>query len=281
MFGIFDADDMEGWRDNVREAAICLRSAYEDGMRTGAFTPEDLDHRRGLGFLAIPVGVSMGGGQERPGNLFHHLHARRVVSQAILRNPAIKRIAACFAMFAPKLHRLYKEVLGDLFDTYPHLERNFSNSVFPAVSFNCGPASVCIDHADFNNLSFGLCLITALGDFDYKTGGHVVLHGIKKVIELPPGSTLAIPSSLEVHSNTGIKPSETRYSITQYAAGGLFRWIAYDGVTAKKLLSTKAGKKKKSAADGPEGQRWADGLSLYSTMESWAQDHEDVKSDSK
>jgi hypothetical protein len=45
------------------------------------------------------------------------------------------------------------------------------------------------------------------------------------VIEFPPGSTILIPSSILSHSNTAVDDQEHRYSFTQYAAGGLFRWV--------------------------------------------------------
>ncbi|KAJ6626308.1 hypothetical protein B0H10DRAFT_2303954 [Mycena sp. CBHHK59/15] len=37
-----------------------------------------------------------------------------------------------------------------------------------------------------------------------------------------------MPSGCVDHGNTPLQPGETRTSMTQYAAGGLFRWVAYD-----------------------------------------------------
>ncbi|KAF4586922.1 hypothetical protein EYR40_010939 [Pleurotus pulmonarius] len=42
---------------------------------------------------------------------------------------------------------------------------------------------------------------------------------------VPPGATLLIPSALVQHSNLPIQNGERQYSMTQYSAGGLFRWV--------------------------------------------------------
>ncbi|HXC06529.1 MAG TPA: hypothetical protein VNZ86_17355 [Bacteroidia bacterium] len=75
------------------------------------------------------------------------------------------------------------------------------------------------------NLANSWCSVTALGKFDSTQGGHLVLWDFGLIIEFPAGSTILIPSALLVHSNTSIQPDESRCSIVQYAAGGLFRWV--------------------------------------------------------
>ena len=84
-----------------------------------------------------------------------------------------------------------------------------------------------MDHIDHNNLSHGLCALTALGAYDHTLGGHLILFGLKLVVQFPVGSTVLIPSGCMEHGNTPIREGETRLSIAQYAAGGLLRWVAY------------------------------------------------------
>jgi hypothetical protein len=50
------------WRDNVDTAAGVMREVEELGANADLFTVESLRHRRGE-FLALPAGVSFGGGQ--------------------------------------------------------------------------------------------------------------------------------------------------------------------------------------------------------------------------
>ncbi len=99
---------------------------------------------------------------------------------------------------------------------------NWANSIFSCATFNFGPRTLCFRHTDSGNLPFGWCTITALGWFDPKRGGHLVLWDLKLIIDFPPGSTILIPSAILLHSNTAIAPGERRYSFTQYTSGGLF-----------------------------------------------------------
>jgi len=102
------------------------------------------------------------------------------------------------------------------------LVRPFLNSVFAAITVNFGPITICWGHRDGANLPFGWCAITALGNFDWTKGGHLILWDLELVIEFPPGVTIIIPSAIFKHGNTIISPCETRFSVAQYSAGGLF-----------------------------------------------------------
>lgn len=107
----------------------------------------------------------------------------------------------------------------------PQLRRNFPKSIFPCAAFNFGPATCTRKHRDALNCPFGMCAIQALGDFDPKLGGHLILWETKKVVEFPPGSLILIPSATITHSNTPVQPGETRTSFTQFCAGALFRFV--------------------------------------------------------
>jgi hypothetical protein len=167
-------------------------------------------------------------------------------------------------------------ILEALFGKYPQLVHNFSNSVFPAASFNCGPRTVSLDHTDHNNLSHGLCALTVLGSYDHTLGGHLILFNLKLVIQFPVGSTALIPSGCVDHGNTPIGDGETRLSIAQYAAGGLFRWVAYGFKSAKTLLKMKAGRRLKSQIDKGPGDRWREGLEMFSTLDGLLADVEEA-----
>ncbi|KAF8439450.1 hypothetical protein L210DRAFT_3353960, partial [Boletus edulis BED1] len=101
----------------------------------------------------------------------------------------------------------------------------YESSVMPAAAFNLSPATVCQSHCNLANLCFALCPIMVLGNFDPKTGGHIVLEELHLVIIFPPGATIFIPSAVITHSNTKIKEGETKYSFTQYAVGMLLSYV--------------------------------------------------------
>ena len=130
-----------------------------------------------------------------------------------------------FATWAPNLHRCYLENAAAVFDKAPYLRRNYSNSVWASSSFNFGPRTVCRLHRDSKNLPHGLCAVTALGTYDHQREGHLVLSDIKLYIQLPPGSTILIPSAALAHGNTPVGVGQERMSITQYTPAGLFRWV--------------------------------------------------------
>ena len=117
---------------------------------------------------------------------------------------------------------------------HPYLRRNHPDSVFPAASANFGRA-VTFEHADYNNKANGICPIICGGNFDYRRGGHLILRQLNLVIQFPPGSLILIPSATLRHGNTSIATDETRWSLTQYAAGGLFRWLKYGFQTWENL----------------------------------------------
>ncbi|KAJ3535085.1 hypothetical protein NMY22_g6644 [Coprinellus aureogranulatus] len=273
--GLIDCPSSADWTTVIEEAGRSLSAARSLATRHGAFPKQFWVHRRGS-YLSLSVGVSMGGGQKRPGVLVHRLLIRRKIARSLLRNEAIKRVAgyqsSAFAFVAPRVFRRYTEDLGRLFESDDSLEWNFTNSIFPACGFNCGPQCVTVDHFDHANLSWGLCVVTPFGRFDHRKGGHLILHGLKKVIEFPSGTSAAFPSATLKHSNTPIQPGEERTSMTQFAAGGLFRWVSYGFQTSKTLSATESGRAFRDEVNGEDGSRWAEGISLFSTVDTWASD---------
>jgi len=161
----------------------------------------------------------------------------------------------------PDLHAYYVDTLKALHGHNPSLKRIFPTSVFSATSYNLGPRTICFKHIDFANLSFGMCAVTALGDFDPKKGGHLILWDCGLVIEFPPGSTILIPSATMAHSNAMVSFDERRYSFTQYTAGGLFRWVKNGFMKSEDLRSSLSPDDLLRRSE-KDAKRWAWGLSL-------------------
>lgn len=176
------------------------------------------------------------------------------------------------AAYAPKLFNEYAQNIEALREHHPSLQYNFRNSVYPAIAFNFGPQTVTFMHTDTGNKANGLCAITSLGQFDPKRGGHLVLGQLRLVIEFPPGSTILIPSATVLHGNTPIQENETRMSVTQYAAGGLFRWVRY-GFQSEKTLK-KDHPDLVSELNSLKPTAWKAALDSYSTLSSLHRDRE-------
>jgi hypothetical protein len=107
------------------------------------------------------------------------------------------------------------------------------NIPFSALTGNFGPQVVTRPHRDFQNPVYGVCVITALGQFNADRGGHLVLPQFRVVIRFPPGSSIIIPSASIIHYNLPIDPGEERFSFVQYTAAGLFRWLGNGFITAR------------------------------------------------
>ena len=206
-----------------------IREHMEQARMQCTFDDKHLHHRRGP-CPALATSVSFGGGQAMPGILAHSSRNRKVLCR-LRRNPAFIRnskfVNGAFATWFPKLHKYYRDTLGKLYENNEGLERVFPDSAWAAMSFNFGPATWCYRHKDFGNLAYGVCAITNAGVFDSTRGGHLVLWECGLVIEFPPSTSIILPSAAISHSNVPIQPNETRYSFTEYAAGGLFRWAEH------------------------------------------------------
>ncbi|KAK0467697.1 uncharacterized protein EV420DRAFT_1616587 [Desarmillaria tabescens] len=173
--------------------------------------------------------------------------------------------SGAFAAWAPPLFQYYAEHLKALLLSDDSLILNFANSIFCVCTFNFGPKTATFEHTDSGNLPFGWCSVTALGHFNPKQGGHLILWDLKLVIEFPPGSTILFPSAILRHSNTPIGCGETRYSFTQYMSGGLFRWVD-QGLQLSEDYWSQLSDAEHDAALRTRAGRWAMGLGLYASM---------------
>ncbi|KAL1740800.1 hypothetical protein HDZ31DRAFT_46760, partial [Schizophyllum fasciatum] len=245
-----------------------LADEIAKGAARASFPASSKDHRRGK-FGAEAHGASHGGGQTAPGVLKHTKGMTKVLLYLIGLSSMI-RIAhfasAVFFNWAPALWTFYADHMRILFENDPTLRRNFARSIWACITINFGLRTVTFKHRDFGNLPFGWCAITALGRFDPDRGGHLVLWECELVIRFPPGSTIIIPSAIINHSNTVIGGRETRYSVTQYTAGAIFRWVQhgckldeayYDSLSESEALEAKRA----------NARRWREGVKLWSKIE--------------
>ncbi|CAA7263527.1 unnamed protein product [Cyclocybe aegerita] len=234
------------WDDVCREAyeALCQVREACDFMLSAA------DHRRG-NFLVKNVGVGAGFGHKKPANVAHTEHNTRQLD-TLLQNPAIQRISCfadnIFATWFPKVYKHYGANFDALLKGDSSLCHNFANSV------------------DFTNLPFGLCSVTALGDFNPAASACFVFYDLGIIVQFPPGSTLILTSAAIVHANSSMGPGETRCSITQYTPGGLFRWVEHGFQLDRKFYSNMMPQAWEKELEAME-ERCKMGLSLFSTLD--------------
>ncbi|KAJ7059938.1 hypothetical protein C8F01DRAFT_1210493 [Mycena amicta] len=175
---------------------------------------------------------------------------------------------AMFRTCASGLHGYYARTMDDLHSHLRYLPRLFlpALSVFASITLNLGPQTATLPHLDLLNLAWGLCFITALGVFDPLLGSHLVLWDLKLIIEFPPGSTIAIPSALLRHSNTSLQAGEIRYSVTQFSAGGLFRYVD-NGFQLQEEAVAAMTEEEILARTQADMSRFEEGLKMYTRFE--------------
>ncbi|KAJ7058646.1 hypothetical protein C8F01DRAFT_1085757 [Mycena amicta] len=234
-----DTADSNWQQDVVEPATAALHKAsaalYEDAPFQGVYYGKRSDSKRKANtrrrtHRAETMGVGMGGGQTQPAQFLNDVVVAALMAALFATTPFQRLLGFTNAMFktcASGLHGYYARTMNDLHSHLRHLPRLFrpALSVFASITLNLGPQTATLPHLDLLNLAWGLCFITALGMFDPLLGGHLVLWDLKLIIEFPPGSTIAIPSALLRHSNTSLQAGEIRYSVTQFSAGGLFRYV--------------------------------------------------------
>lgn len=238
-------------------------------------------NRRG-NFSALSFGISYGGGQTHPRVLAQDRDNEEIL-EGLLKEAVFARMsghaAAAFAQWAPRLYSYENEYLNKIIThdcdlrrqgEHPNpkekiLSRNWPKTPWAAATFNFGPQTVCAKHIDSRNLAVGWCAVTALGNFDYKKGGHLVLWELGLVIEFPAGSTILIPSAAIHHSNATIGEGENRQSFTQYTAGSIFSYVNSGYQTVKAYTAGLKSKGKGSAAPNMS-KELEEGMALYSTL---------------
>ncbi|KAJ7823337.1 hypothetical protein B0H14DRAFT_2370197, partial [Mycena olivaceomarginata] len=222
IIGVLIAPPLPGedWDSVLKAATEAMREA-RDKM---TFPASAFHHRRayaeGEGFPTAARGFAFGGGREKVGNIKASSAQNAAAMEGAAERPEPHFQTLCYPIYAD-----YHTTKQTLLQQNSHLHRTFARSPFTTVTANLGPISVSLPHADFGNKADGMCLIGALGDFDADQGGHFMCWDYDLIIRFPPGCSILIPSAVVTHSNTPIQDGEERFSLIQYSAGGLFRWV--------------------------------------------------------
>ncbi|KAJ6512807.1 hypothetical protein C8R45DRAFT_813029, partial [Mycena sanguinolenta] len=211
---------------SIHNAAV---SAMENACHQASPMAEELDHRWGT-YVQVTGGDSFGDRRCRLGTMVNTAINTTIFISRIS-HPAFQSFASfatvLFTSWAPNAFDFSVDYMTLFYRHYTKLAWPFKNGIWSACMFNLGPRTYTRPHCNFNNLAFGWCTITALRNFDYTHGGHLVLWDCKLIIEFPPGCTILIPSTAILHLNIPIGLGEHRYSFTQYMAGGVFQWVEW------------------------------------------------------
>ncbi|KAK7037207.1 hypothetical protein VNI00_011198 [Paramarasmius palmivorus] len=263
-----------------KEVNCGLMQALEEYDRNSTFSSKDMSNRRagdlGTNSYAIRnTGVSHGGGQREPGNVAVCGLRNKAAVAALSKNQYMGRLVGhtgrLYTTFANRLASESRRVCQELHKKNPELifpsHPSPNGGYWAARSYNTAGwnesgAAVTVRHTDFGNWAPGWCCVTAIGSFDPDKGGHLILWNVGLRIRFPPGCSILFPSAVITHSNERIQPEEKRYSVVQYSAGGLFRWVYNGFQTDESVLD---GLKEKELKRWQEDRRcrWKEGVRLY------------------
>lgn len=100
-----------------------------------------------------------------------------------------------------------------------------------ASSCNVGPQTITPLHRDSENLSYGICTVSALGQYDSSAGAELALLEPGVVVPLRRGKSIMFPSAMITHGNFPLSasPNQCRYSLTTYTSGSVFQWALNGG----------------------------------------------------
>ncbi|KAG8902564.1 hypothetical protein FRC00_002448 [Tulasnella sp. 408] len=218
-------------------------------------------------------GYSYGGGQKRPTSRRQTKRERRWW-KAFLQHPeyvdASRTILDSWKTWAPDIYEDYLHCHTNIVSRNPSLDIVYpaeASDVLPFASLtaNLGPRTVCYRHKDAKNRAAGgLCVVKALGPYDWRRGGHLVLHELGLIVEMRPGDVVFFPSAVISHETIPIGDDERRYSLVWYSAGGLFRWLdfGFQSLTSWGIVDP-------TGLDAHQNRgeaRWNEGWKRYSTI---------------
>ncbi|KAF9067442.1 hypothetical protein BDP27DRAFT_1225772, partial [Rhodocollybia butyracea] len=250
------------WLETVNQPAA---EAIRQARSSLTFSEKQTNHRR-ADCPSVAFGVSFGRGAKKPGNLHQANQAALLTMVALLSLPCFARIsgfANClFMAYAYQCYAYSKSTLDKLFTWNTNLHRTFKSSAWAACTINFGPFAFTYPHVNSANLCFGWCSITALGNFDPKLGGHLILWDLGLFIRFSPGSTILIPLALLVHSNIPVAPGEERYSFVQYSSTGIFCWVE-NGFQSNVDFESYATASQRSKRKDEQRGRWGSGLRMF------------------
>ncbi|KAJ7810041.1 hypothetical protein B0H13DRAFT_1667755, partial [Mycena leptocephala] len=167
--------------------------------------------------------------------------------------------------FAPHLHSHLSGTKDALLDNDEDLRDNCYGGAFPAVEFFLG-SDESPPRLDDLDMPWAWRGITALGDYNPRWGGELILWDEKKVVRFPPGSTFLFPASFIRYSFTQVREGETHYTFGQYAQAGLFRYLE-SGCRSEAMFEATAWTAEREARDRLRDARMANALSMYSHLD--------------
>ncbi|KAJ7036230.1 hypothetical protein C8F04DRAFT_954020, partial [Mycena alexandri] len=171
-----------------------------------------------------------------------------------------------FRSFSPRLYN-YIENVTDLIHKHDKTLRREFPGAFAAAEFDLGELGSAPRLQD-KDLLHGWRALTALGTYDSRRGGDIILWDDGWVIRFPPGATIFFPAALMRYSFVEVQPGEKQYTFSQYLPAGLARYVAngYESDAQFERLGTK---KDLEGLHRMRGRRLDAAINMYSSIDEY------------
>ncbi|KAJ7843686.1 hypothetical protein B0H13DRAFT_1648320, partial [Mycena leptocephala] len=202
-------------------------------------------------------------------NVKHEL-ANCIETGLILQNHGVQEIAAfhntILQSFAPKIYA-YTENSTDLIYKFDEDLRRELPGVFPAAEFDLGELGSAPRLQD-KDVLHGWRALTALGTYDSRYGGDIILWDDGFVLRFPPGATFLFPAALMRYSFVEVQPGEKQYTFSQYSPAGLHCYIT-NGYVSDSTFERTADKRAMESMHRARGRRLEAGVNMYSRLDEY------------
>ncbi|KAJ7608826.1 hypothetical protein DFH06DRAFT_1017486, partial [Mycena polygramma] len=199
-------------------------------------------------------------------NVDHKL-ANLVELSLLLKDANIRDIAAfqnaIFESFSPKMFAYCENAMDLIFKHEPDLRREYPGA-FAGCEFNLGDLGSAPRIHD-RDLLHGWRALTALGKYDARYGGDLVLWDKGLIVRFPPGTTILFPAALMRYSFVGVRDGEAQYHFAQFCSGGLFRYIL-NGYVNDALYESNASRREMAQMDIARRRRLDASVKMFSTI---------------
>ncbi|KAJ7017506.1 hypothetical protein C8F04DRAFT_979167, partial [Mycena alexandri] len=110
--------------------------------------------------------------------------------------------------------------------------------------------------------------LTALGTYDSRYRGDIILWDDGWVIRFPPGATILFPAALMRYSFVQVQPGEKQYTFSQYLPAGLARYVG-NGYESDAQFERGATKRDMEGLRRMRGRRLDAAINMYSSIDEY------------
>ncbi|KAJ7617536.1 hypothetical protein DFH06DRAFT_1012556 [Mycena polygramma] len=173
-------------------------------------------------------------------------------------------VLALYRDFAPRLYDHVNGIKSDILNKDWTLRDNYPPGAFHASEWFLG-GHESPPRLDDLQMLWSWRAFTALGNYNARWGGELILWEEKKIVKFPVGATFLFPSAFMRYSFTRICAGEEQFWFSQYSQAGVFRHLE-NGYRSEARFEGLAWTGTHRARDEMKDRRMETALGMYSNV---------------